>query len=128
MRFLHNDDIITHRLDLKVNMPQKLGQFTKDYYGVEQGLGQEMKRPVFNQINREHMAKDLMDPMFVQNSIKNSQKVLQNLKSMQRRGGRIKVPMDAHGIVPKGQINALSITEGVVKTSSLPPIPERASS
>ena len=53
IKFLQNDDIITHRLDLKVNMPKKLGQFTKDCYGTELKLGQEMKRPAFNQNNRE---------------------------------------------------------------------------
>jgi len=39
IRFMKNNDAITHKLDLDVMAPDKLGEYTKDNYGTYARIG-----------------------------------------------------------------------------------------
>lgn len=46
-RFLQKGDRIKHELDMEINMPKKLGQYTKDNYGQQIRIGEDKTKPDF---------------------------------------------------------------------------------
>ena len=56
--WLVNGDKITHKLDQKIRVPEKLGMFTKDNFGLQFAIGHESKDPRFHNFDKEYMAPD----------------------------------------------------------------------
>ena len=55
---IRQDGRIKHPKDVVTQMPEKMGQYTKDNHGCVMNMGNDGYLPKFNKNNLEHMAPD----------------------------------------------------------------------